>query len=64
VGEFAFLFPAKQSLDTLESRLISRKGLIAGKHEMTTADMVGWKWKSMWQVVTESEGNGEGNFSP
>ena len=40
VGEFAFLSPAKQSLDTLESRLISRKGLIAGKHEMTTADMV------------------------
>ena len=40
VREFVFLFPAKQSLDILESRLISRKGLIAGKHEMTTADIV------------------------
>ena len=40
VGKFAFVFPAKQNLDILESRLISRKGLIAGKHEMTTADIV------------------------
>ena len=40
VGKFALVFPAKQNLDILESRLISRKGLIAGKHEMTTADIV------------------------
>ena len=40
VGEFAFLSPAKQSLDILESQIISRKGLISGKHEVTTADMV------------------------
>ena len=39
VREFVFLFPAKQSLDILESRLMSRKGLIVGKHAVIMAEM-------------------------
>ena len=39
VREFVFLFSAKQSLDILESRLMSRKGLIVGKHAVIMAEM-------------------------
>lgn len=38
-GGDACLLPAKQSLDILESRLMSRKGLRAGKHDVVIAEM-------------------------
>ena len=40
VGAFVFLFPAKQILDIVESRLMSRKGLTVGKYEVIIEDMV------------------------
>ena len=40
VGAFVFLFPAKQSLDIVGSRLMSRKGLTVGKYEVIIEDMV------------------------
>ena len=37
IVDFTFLIQAKLSLETLESRLMSRKGLTVGKHRESTA---------------------------